>query len=401
MRPCGSRGGRSGFPERGLLGGPSEWCFEYIGRASVSAIKFLDLKAQYQTIRPEIERAVLGVLESSSYALGPEVAMFEEEFARYHDVRHAVAVNSGTSALHLALLAAGVGPGDEVITVAMTFIATAAAVSYVGAVPVFVDIERDSLTLDASQLEAKITPRTKAIIPVHLHGQSADMSAILEVAERHKLIVIEDAAQAHGAEYKGRRVGGFGDIAAFSFYPGKNLGAYGEGGIVTTNNAAHAEKTKLLRDWGQRRKYHHDMLAYNYRMDAIQGAVLRVKLGHIEHWTERRRTHARHYAERLSERGLRFSVELPERRHVYHIFSIFHPQRERLRQALQDRGVESGFHYPKPVHLQNCYKDLGYREGDLPVTEQVAREQLSLPMYAELSESDVDVVCDVICGWNG
>ena len=255
-------------------------------------IKFLDLHAQYRSIKNEIDEAVLRVLENSVYVLGPDVQRFEEEFAAQHGAAHGVAVNSGTSALHLALLAAGVGAGDEVITVSMTFTATAAAISYTGAKPVFVDVDPTSYTMDPAEIEARITPRTKAILPVHLYGQAADMTPIMEIAERHGLVVIEDAAQAHLARYHDRPVGGIGHIACFSFYPGKNLGAYGEGGLVMTNDAAIAERMRLLRDWGQPRKYHHEMLAYNYRMDAIQGAVLDVKLRHLDDWTERRRSRA-------------------------------------------------------------------------------------------------------------
>lgn len=363
-------------------------------------VPFLDLKAQYHSIKAEIDEAVLGVLASSAYVLGPEVVKFEEEFAAYHGVEHGVAVNTGTSALHVALLAAGIGAGDEVITVSMTFIATAAAISYTGATPVFVDVDPDTFTMDPSKIEAKITPRTKAILPVHLYGQAADMAPIMEIAERHGLVVIEDAAQAHGAEYQGERVGGIGHMAAFSFYPGKNLGAYGEGGIVTTNNAGYAREMKLLRDWGQEKKYHHDMLAYNYRMDAIQGAILRVKLRHLEAWTELRRSHARQYDACLGRPGIRRAVELPERRHVYHIYSVFHPERQRLQEALQEAGIHAGMHYPIPIHLQKPYQNLGYREGDLPVTERAAREQLSLPMFAELTEDQVDRVSKAVRIWN-
>ncbi len=363
-------------------------------------VPFLDLRAQYRSIKTEIDEAVLGVLASSVYVLGPEVAQFEEEFAAYHEVEHGVAVNTGTSALHVALLAAGIGAGDEVITVSMTFIATAAAISYTGATPVFVDVDPDTLTMDPSKIEAKITPRTKAILPVHLYGQAADMAPIMEIAKRHGLVVIEDAAQAHGAEYQGKRVGGIGHMAAFSFYPGKNLGAYGEGGIVTTNNAGYARQMKLLRDWGQEKKYHHGMLAYNYRMDAIQGAILRVKLRHLDAWTELRRSHARQYDACLGKTGIRRASERPERRHVYHIYSVFHPERQRLQAALQEAGIHTGMHYPIPVHLQKPYQNLGYREGDLPTTERAAREQLSLPMFAELTEEQVDRVSEAVRTWN-
>jgi dTDP-4-amino-4,6-dideoxygalactose transaminase len=364
-------------------------------------VKFLDLQTQYQSIKQEIDEAVLGVLATSVYVLGPEVQKFEEEFAAAHGVAHGIALNSGTSALHVALLAAGVGPGDEVITVSMTFTATAAAISYTGATPVFVDVDPESFTMDPAQIEEKITPRTKAIMPVHLYGQAADMDPIVEIANRHGLIVIEDAAQSQLAEYNGRKVGGFGHMAGTSFYPGKNLGAYGEGGLTLTNDAELAQKMRLLRDWGQQKKYHHEMLAYNYRMDAIQGAILRVKLRHLERWTERRRAIAARYQEQLGQLGLRLSNELPGRRHVYHIFSIFHSQRDELQQKLNAEGIQTGFHYPVPVHLQKAYDGLGYREGDFPETERIAREQLSLPIYPELSDSEVDRVCEVVRAWIG
>ena len=363
-------------------------------------VPFLDLKTQYVSIKTEIEEAVLKVLGSSRYALGPEVEKFEKEFATYHDVEQGVAVNSGTSALHVALLAAGVGKGDEVITVSMTFIATAAAISYAGATPVFVDVDSESLTMDPSKIEAKITSRTKAILPVHLYGQAADMDSIMEIARRHKLIVIEDAAQAHGARFKGKRVGGLGHMAAFSFYPGKNLGAYGEGGIVVTGDAGFAEKIRLLRDWGQEKKYHHDILGYNYRMDAVQGAVLRVKLRYLEKWTEHRRSHARQYDSKLEGSQIRRTIELQGRSHVYHIYGVFHPERDQLREALQEAGIQTGMHYPIPVHLQKPYYYLEFLEGSLPVTEKIAREQLSLPMFPELKEEDVSRVSEAVCNWS-
>jgi len=362
-------------------------------------VKFLDLQSQYRSIKKEIDEAVLGVLASAQYVLGPEVERFEEEFATAHGVAEGIAVNSGTSALHLALIAAGIGPGDEVITPSMTFTATAAAISYTGATPVFVDIDPHSFTMDPALVEGKITGQTKAIMPVHLYGQAADLNPLLAVANARGLTLIEDAAQAHLAEYRGQRVGGIGHIGAFSFYPGKNLGAYGEGGLVTTNDPAIAEKIRLLRDWGQKRKYDHIMIAYNYRMDAIQGAVLRVKLRHLEDWTESRRRIAAHYQEYLGELGLALSREVPERRHVYHIFSLFHPERDQLQEHLRAAGIATGNHYPIPVHLQNAYESLGYREGDLPVTERTAREQMSLPLYAEMPETDVEQVCDGIRGW--
>ena len=364
-------------------------------------IPFLDLKAQYLSIKNEVDEAVLGVLGSTKYALGPEVAKFEEEFAAYQGAEFGVAVNSGTSALHAALLTAGVGPGDEVITVSMTFIATAATISYTGATPVFIDIDPTTFTMNPAKIEEKITARTKAILPVHLYGQAADMTPIMEIAQRHGLIVIEDAAQAHGAEYQGKRVGSIGHMGTFSFYPGKNLGAYGEGGIVTTNNVDYVNKIRLLRDWGQEKKYHHDMLAYNYRMDGVQGAILRVKLRQLDNWTGLRRSHACQYDEGLNQSGIPRATEVPGRRHVYHIYSVFHPERQRLQAALQEAEIHSGMHYPIPVHLQKPYQNMGYSKGSLPITERVALEQLSLPMFAELTKKQVDRVSETVRTWIG
>jgi len=359
-------------------------------------IPFVDLKAQYQRIKPEIDAAIHRVLESGQFVLGPDVAAFEEEFAAYCSATHGIGVNSGTSALHLALLAAGVGPGAEVITVSFTFVATVAAICYTGARPVFVDIDPRSCTIDVSQLAAAITARTKAIVPVHLYGQPADMDPILEIAGRHRLLVIEDAAQAHGAEYKGRRMGGIGHLGCFSFYPGKNLGAYGEGGMVVTNDPGYARTVRMLRDWGQERKYQHEMLAYNYRMEAIQAAVLRVKLRHLESWTEARRSHAATYDRLLAGSGVASPVAMPYSRHVYHVYVIRTPHRDDLQRRLGERGIHTGIHYPVPVHLQRAHADLGYGVGDFPYSEAAAQEVLSLPMYPELSDGAPMTVAQVV-----
>jgi dTDP-4-amino-4,6-dideoxygalactose transaminase len=355
-------------------------------------IPFLDLKAQYKPIKEDILQAVNRVLDTGQYILGEEVAAFETEFASYVGAQHGVALNSGTSALHLALLAAGVGRGDEVITVPFTFVATVAAICYTGAQPVFVDIDPKSFTMDTTQLEAAITPRTKAILPVHIYGQSADMDPILAIARKHGLIVIEDAAQAHGAEYKGKRVGSLGSLGCFSFYPGKNLGAYGEGGIVVTNDAQHAEKMRMLRDGGQARKYHHVLRGYNYRMEGLQGAILRVKLRHLDAWTEGRRSRAAEYERCLKNADVVRPVEMPFARHVYHIYAVRSADRTELQLALQNNGVQTGIHYPIPVHLQDGYRDLGYVAGEFPQTERAAREVLSLPMFSELSNMQVEMV---------
>ncbi len=348
-------------------------------------IPFVDLRAQYQSIKAEIDETIATVLDSSQFILGEQVEAFETEFSSYCGVRHAVAVNSGTSALHLALLAAGVGPGDEVITVAYSFMATAAAIRYTHARPVFVDIDRRTCLMDTAQLESAVTSRTRAIIPVHLYGQCADMDGVLETARRHGLLVIEDAAQAHGAEYKARRAGSFGDLACFSFYPSKNLGAYGEAGAVLTDNEEYAARIRVLRDQGQSSKYHHDVLGYNYRLEEMQGAVLRVKLRHLDEWNAARRRHAHDYRRLLSETGLRLLQEPAyESAPVWHIFPVFTPQRDALREHLRAAGVHTGIHYGIPIHLQKAFADLDHRAGQFPNSEQNSLEELSLPIYAEL-----------------
>lgn len=359
-------------------------------------IPFVDLKAQYISIKSEVDAAVLNVLERSQFTLGDEVAALEKEFAAYCHANFGIAVNTGTSALHLALLAAGIGSGDEVITVPFTFVATVAAIDYTGATPVFVDIDPVSYTIDVTQIEQAITSRTKAILPVHLYGQSADMDPILEIAHRYGLIVIEDAAQAHGAEYKGRRVGSIGDLGCFSFYPGKNLGAYGEGGMIITKNPKHAHTIRMLRDWGQEQKYHHVLKGYNYRMDSLQGAVLRVKLRHLDQWTEARRTHAAQYDDKLDDSEVQTPEVMPYSHHVYHVYAIRSRHRTVLQHTLHAQGIQTGIHYPIPVHLQEAYADLGYHLGDLPHAELAANEVLSLPMYPELSNQQLKLVGDAV-----
>ena len=355
-------------------------------------IPFLDLQAQYASIKGDIQDAVNRVFETGQFVLGEEVAAFESEFARYVGADQGIAVNTGTSALHLALLAAGIGPGDEVITVPFTFVATVAAIGYTGAHPVFVDIDPQSLTMDVAQLEAAITPRTKAVVPVHLYGQPADMDPLLAIARKHGLIVIEDACQAHGAEYNGRRVGSLGDLGCFSFYPGKNLGACGEGGMVVTSNPKYAETVRMLRDWGQSKKYHHVLRGYNYRMEGLQGAILRVKLRHLDEWTDQRRSRAAEYNRFLHGSDVLRPLEMPYARHVYHIYAVRTLDRLELQRTLQSHGVQTGIHYPIPVHLQEAYSDLGYVAGDFPHTERAANEVLSLPMYPELSNIQVEFV---------
>ena len=359
-------------------------------------IPYVDLRAQYHSIKAEVDAAIAKVLESSEFVLGSEVARFEEEFAAYCGARYGIGVNSGTSALHLALLAAGIGPGDEVITVPFSFVATTAAIRYTGATPVFVDIDARTYNMDAARIEQKITARTKALLPVHLYGQPADMDPILEIARRHRLVVIEDAAQAHGAEYKGRRAGSIGDLAAFSFYPPKNLGAFGEAGMVTTNNPEFARAAGLLRNWGGEQKYHHTLKGYNYRMEGLQGAVLRVKLRHLERWTELRRAHAAMYARLLDGAGVTTPYVVPEVRHVYHVYAILAAGRQRIMDNLTSRGIQHAIHYPIPIHLQEAHADLGYREGDFPVAEDVARRVLALPIYPEMTAEQVETVSAVV-----
>ncbi len=359
-------------------------------------IPYLDLPAQYRSLKGEIDAAVGRVLESAQFILGEEVTAFERDFARYCQAADCIGVNSGTSALHVALLAAGIGPGDEVITTPFTFVATVSAICYAGATPVFVDIEPDYYTIDVSKIEAAITPRTRAIMPVHLYGQPADMDPIAEIAKRRGLVVIEDAAQAHGSEYHGRRCGSMGEIAGFSFYPGKNLGAYGEGGAIVTSRADLAKTCRTLRNWGEEKRYEHRLKGFNYRMDGIQGAILRVKLRHLERWTEQRRQVASWYAEMLDPDAVRTPKARPGCRHVYHVYAIRSGDRDRLRDALTAQQIQTGVHYPIPVHLQPAHADLGYQAGDFPMAEQVAREVLSLPIFPEMTREQVATVAAAV-----
>jgi len=359
-------------------------------------VPFMDLKLQYAAIKGEILPAVADVLESAHFVLGKEVTAFEEEFSAFSGAQLGIAVNSGTSALHLALLAAGVGPGDEVITVPCTFVATVAAIVYTGATPVFVDVDPVTYTMDPGKIEAAITAKTKVILPVHLYGNPADMDPIMEIARRHNLIVIEDAAQAHAAEYRGRRCGSIGDMGCFSFYPGKNLGAYGEGGLVTTSNPEFAKSIRMLRDWGAEKKYEHVLKGFNYRMEAIQGAILRVKLKYLERWTEARRAHAAAYANVLASSGLILPVETLGSRHVYHVFAVLTNNRLELMESLNSQGVQTGIHYPYPIHLLPAHADLGYKVGDFPVSERVAAQELSLPMFPEMTDSHISAVSEAL-----
>ena len=358
-------------------------------------IPLVDLKAQYRALKPEIDQAIQRVLDNAQFILGPAVSSFEQDFAAFCHSADAIGVNSGTSALHLALLAAGVHPGDEVITVPFTFVATVAAIEYAQARPVFVDIEPTYFTMDPAKIERAVTPRTKAIVPVHLYGQPADMDAIRDVADRHRLIVIEDACQSHGSEYKDRRCGSMGLLGCFSFYPGKNLGAYGEGGAIVTSDPALATKVRLLRSWGEEVRYEHKHRGFNYRMDGVQGAVLGVKLKYLEAWTEARRSHAAEYTRRLTGTAASAPTERPASRHVYHQYVVRVPERDAWRAALTEAGVQTGVHYPIPVHLQPAYADLGYSSGDFPIAEQAAAEVLSLPMFPEMTDQQIESIASV------
>jgi len=355
-------------------------------------VPFVDLRQQHDAIAESLKASVMRVLDSQVYIQGPEVEAFEEEFAAACHTSHAVAVNSGTAALHVALAVLGVAPGDEVITVSHTFIATAEAISAAGAVPVFVDIDPDTYLMDPALLEAAITPRTRAIIPVHLYGQIADMDRILAIARRHHLPVIEDACQAHGATYKGRPAGGLGDIGCFSFYPSKNLGAIGEGGAAVTNSPDLAAAMRRLRDHGQSRRYYHDVVGYNYRMNAIQGAALRVKLPHLGEWNARRREHAALYSRLFLGLPLATPIERPECDSVYHLYVVRLEDRDGLRAHLSAHNIGTAVHYPVPVHLQAAYAGLGYRRGSLPVTEATVDQIVSLPMFAELTDRQIGTV---------
>ncbi|MBN1292601.1 MAG: DegT/DnrJ/EryC1/StrS family aminotransferase [Candidatus Latescibacteria bacterium] len=350
-------------------------------------VPFLDLKSQYVSIKEEIADALQQVLDNTAFAGGKFVEEFENEFAAFCNCDHAIGVGNGTDALWVALLAKDIKHGDEVITVPNTFIATAEAISICGATPVFIDVKEDTYNMDPDKIEAAITPKTKAIIPVHLYGQMADMDPIMEIAKAHNLFVIEDASQAHAAQYKGKKAGSIGDLGCFSFYPGKNLGAYGEAGAVVTNDANLAARMKMFRDHGQIKKYYHSIVGWNARMDGFQGAVLSVKLKHLEAWTEARRKNARLYDKLL---GNTADIVIPKEadyaRHVYHVYSIRTKNSDQMLQQLHDKDIYCAMHYPVPLHLQDAYKDLGKGKGSFPVAEICAEQQLSLPMYPELTE---------------
>jgi dTDP-4-amino-4,6-dideoxygalactose transaminase len=367
-----------------------------VNSAHIVKVPLVDLSAQTAIIKGEVANAINGVIERSDFILGQDVELFEEEFAAFCGAAYAVGVDSGTSALELALRAYNVGPGDEVITAANTFIASALAISYTGATPVLVDVDSKTYTMDASWLKDAITGRTKAIVPVHLYGHPADMDSILEVARQHGLIVIEDACQAHGAKYKGRPAGSLGHAAAFSFYPGKNLGAYGDAGAVVTSDSKVAEGIKMLRNYGSAQKYHHSLRGFNRRLDTLQAAILRVKLRHLDAWSISRRRNAQNYNTLLTHCSVAVPMEAGYAESVYHLYVIRVEKRGQMQAYLNARGISTGIHYPIPVHLQLAYKDLGYKQGNFPITEQYAKEILSLPMYPELTEGTIEYVADAV-----
>jgi dTDP-4-amino-4,6-dideoxygalactose transaminase len=360
-------------------------------------VPFIDLRSHHAPLLEEINGAIREVIDSAAFAGGPFVTRFEEEFAAYCNCPYAVGVGSGTEALWLVLLALGVGPGDEVITVPNSFMATAEAITYCGAKPVFVDVDERTYTMDPAWLERTVTARTKAIIPVHLFGQPAEMDPIVEFAREYGLFVVEDACQAPGAEYKGRKVGTLGDAACFSFYPGKNLGAFGEAGAVVTSNAEWEEKIRILRDHGQVRKYHHTMVGWNCRMDGIQAAVLRIKLQHLDRGNKLRRAHAAHYDRALdSVEEVITPVQAFWARHVHHIYAIRAQDRDAVLRLLADKGIGCGVHYPVPIHLQEAYRTLGYQQGVFPVAERCAAEFISLPMFPELTSTQIETVTEAV-----
>lgn len=361
---------------------------------TITSVPYYDLKQQYESLRSEILEALDHSCRSASFSLGDDVASFEREFAAYCEAKHCVAVNSGTSALHLALLAAGVGPGDEVITTPNSFIATAESIAYTGAKTVFADIDPRTSNIDPHCVEKAITPRTKAILPVHLYGRPADMHSLEDLARANNLALIEDACQAHGARYRGQRVGAIGASGAFSFYPSKNLAAYGEAGAVVTNDDHVAEYCRAARSHGELRRYFHDFIGYNYRMEGFQGAVLRIKLRHLDQWSARRKEIAARYRESLFGLPLRLPQDNPRDECAYHLFVIYVSNRDSVQAELKNRGVGTAVHYPLPLHLQKALASLGYQAGDFPHAEKACREILALPFFPELTDDEVSYVCE-------
>lgn len=359
-------------------------------------IPLVGLFSQYQEIQSEIDSAIASVIASSAFVGGAEVSKFEKEFAAYCESSACVGVANGTDAIYLALRALGLGPGDEVITVAHTFIATSEAISLTGARPVFIDVEPQTMLMDPSQLERAITPRTRAIVAVQLYGQPCNMDEIATVAKRHKLKLVEDAAQAHGAKWRGRRVGSLADVATFSFYPGKNLGAFGDGGAIVSNDEDLIKRIRLLANHGSSDKYTHQIEGVNSRLDGLQAAILRVKLRHLDEWNAKRREHAAYYISQLKHSPLTTLVVHPDAEPVWHLFVVRTSDREKLQNKLSERGVATGIHYPVPLHLQPAYKHHGLLPGSLPVTERIANEVVSLPMYPQLTRSDLETVVSAV-----
>ncbi len=362
----------------------------------LAPVPYLDLAAQIRSIRKDLDAAIARTLDHCSFCLGPDVAQFEKDFAKFCAAEHCVAFNSGTSALHIAMKLLNIGPGDEVISTPSTFVATSWAISYVGAKPVYVDVDDATFNLDPKLVERAITPKTKAIMPVHLYGQPADLDPLLAICKKHNLPLVEDACQAHGAKYKGKAVGTFGVMSGFSFYPGKNLGACGEGGALVTNNAAFAARARALREHGSTQRYYHDEIGYNYRMEGIQGAVLGVKLKHLDSWTRGRRRVAHRYHELLAGTPLQLPLEASYAEGAWHLYVVRHSRRDDLKKYLETNQVGCALHYPLPLHLQKCYAHLGHKPDSFPVAEKAARECLSLPIYPEMTDAQIERVAGVI-----
>jgi dTDP-4-amino-4,6-dideoxygalactose transaminase len=379
--------GLDSFPVNGLTKEPTHMA---------DKVPYFDLPAQIRSVREELDAVIAKTLDNTSFCLGPDTAQFEKDFAKYCGAEHCVGFNSGTSALHIAMMLLNIGQGDEVISTPMTFVATSWAISYVGAKPVYVDIDDATFNLDPNLIEKAITPRTKAIMPVHLYGHPFDIDPILAICRKHKLPLVEDAAQAHGAKFKGKTIGTFGEISCFSFYPGKNLGACGEGGALVTNSAAFAARARSLREHGSTVRYYHDEVGFNYRMEGIQGATLGVKLKHLDKWTAERRRVAKRYTELLADTPLKLPRHADWAEAVWHLYVVRHPRRDDLKKHLEANGVGCALHYPVPLHLQKCYASLRYKPGDFPIAEKAANECLSLPMYAELTDAQIQRVAEVI-----
>ena len=360
-------------------------------------IPMVDLKGQYLTLKDEIDTALIDALSATQFILGPNVQAFEQEAADYLGVEHAVGVASGTDALHLALAAAGVGEGDEVITTAFTFIATAEAISYVGAVPVFVDIDPYTFNIDLNQVEQAITSKTRCVIPVHLFGQPVDMNALKTLCDDKGLLIVEDCAQSFGAHINDKMTGSFGDLGAFSFFPSKNLGCFGDGGLITTNDEEHANEIRVLRNHGSRERYHHNVIGYNSRLDELQAIILRIKLKHIDEYNQNRRRVAHRYSEALADTSIQTAFEDGVGYHIYHQYTLLHEQRDSIMKALQEKNIACAVYYPIPLHRQEVYLET-FKDTQLPVTEAVAGKCFSLPVYPELEDEKVDVITDVIKG---